>query len=986
MAAPVGSLFAQLGVDTVQFNRGFARAEATVNRFEKTLLARGRNLQRFGKRLSGIGNTLTSRLSLPLAIAGVASGKMAADFDASMTKIETLVGIAGEEVEGMKAEVLKLAGSTARAPEELAEALFTVTSAGLRGKVAMETLELAAKAAASGLGETKDIARAVTGILQSYGEENLSAARATDILTAIVREGNLEASELAPVLGRITGIASQLGISFEEVGASIATFTRLGVDSAEAVTGLRGIMNSLIKPTEGGRKALASVGLTFEDLRKQVKEKGLSKTLLGLVKSFEGNTEGLAALIPNVRALSTVLGTAGAQGEAYTQILDSISNSQGILNQAFKKTSEESAFKFEQVLAKLKVAAIKVGSVILPFFTELAESVSGAIDKFISLDQSSQKAIAVIAGIAIAIGPLLSAIGSLTTSFGTLLKFLPALVSPIGLVLAGVVALGAAMFIAHQHINRVQSASSVLIDTFKESQKAVAGELSEIEKLVSIAKSEVLSREKRQAAIDELQKKYPGYLKNISLESINSDAATKSLDALKNSILRVSAVRAIEAKLQDIQAQKLDLVTTSGESALTTFDKLLISIQKYGGGIGGLTSDQVKAGLSIDRTVESTEAFDAQIKLLLATLADLETRQKSATTATKDVVDVQEDATNAAEESARTAKINAAAWETQRLATLKARREFDKFAQSLLKGTEIKIDTDFFPIKPIISDLQEAQQAARAFSFAFDEKPVQILERQREVLRKFIEEAVASAGAVTPAIQAMMDKFDDLGLKIKQAELNTVTFAQRFVTIITEATQVASELFSGFFNVTTQLIKNEEIALDNRFKKERDLIEQSRLSEEAKTKAIAALEAKTEAERRKLIVKRAKADKAAALLGAIVNTANAVTKALTAGPILGPILAGTIAALGVAQISAISSQPIPALAAGALAFGSTLAVVGDNPDARTNPEVIAPLNTLKGLLSQGGGGAQIERLITRISGTDLELILERTRAQREMLR
>ena len=985
MAAPVGSLFAQLGIDTVKFFRGLSGAEARVKKFEQTLLARSRNLKKFGKRLSGIGDSLTRKLSLPLAIAGLASGKMASDFDASMTKIETLVGIAGDKVDDMKKDVLALAGATGRAPQELAEALFTVTSAGLRGARAMNTLKLAAKAAASGLGDTKDIARAVTGILQSYGEETLDAARATDILTAIVREGNLEASDLAPVLGRVTGIAAELGISFEEVGASIATFTRLGVDSAEAVVGLRGIMNSLIKPTEGGNKALASIGLTFKELRKQVKEKGLAKTLLGLIKSFKGNTEGLAQLIPNVRALSTVLGTAGAQGEAYTQILDNISNSQGILNQAFKTTSEESAFKFEQVLAKLKVAAIKVGNVILPFFTDLAQSVGEVIDKFINLDKSTQKAIAVVAGMAIVIGPVISAVGSLTTSFGSLLKFLPLLVSPIGLILAGVVALGVGILAVTQHINRIKSAQDVLNDTMEEAQKAVAGEFAEIQKLLSIAKSEILSREKRQAAIDELQEKYPDYLANLTLESINSAEAAKSIDELKESILKISQVRAIEAKIQEIQANKIEALVTSGESELTMWDKLVVGIITYSGHVGKVIGANESLRRSQIRLKESGEAYDSQIEKLLSKLADLEGEQDAVTKSIDKTADATINVSDATDKNTQLAKLNAAQWEKQRKATLKARAEFDKFAQSLLKGTEIKVDTDFFPIKPIISDLEEARIAARAFSFAFDEKPVQILERQREVLRKFIEESISSAGAVTPATQKMIDKFDDLGLKIKQAELNTVTFAQRFVTIISEATQVASELFSGFFGVTTQLIKNEEIALDNRFKKERELIEQSRQSEEAKTKAILALEKKTEAERRKLIVKRAKADKAAALLGAIVNTANAITKALTAGPILGPILAGTIGALGIAQTRAIASTPIPALASGALAFGETLAIVGDNPDARTNPEVIAPLSDLKGLLGDNQGN-MTQRIIAVLKGTEIQLILDRVAASNNMFR
>lgn len=51
----------------------------------------------------------------------------------------------------------------------------------------------------------------------------------------------------------------------------------------------------------------------------------------------------------------------------------------------------------------------------------------------------------------------------------------------------------------------------------------------------------------------------------------------------------------------------------------------------------------------------------------------------------------------------------------------------------------------------------------------------------------------------------------------------------------------------------------------------------------------------------------------------------------------------------------INLKKIPKLAKGGLAFGPTLAMVGDNKGASSNPEVIAPLDTLKGYMDQGSG-------------------------------
>ena len=148
-----------------------------------------KGLNQVSQKFKNFGKNLTLGVTLPLAGLATAASRMALGFDESMTKINTLVGISKNELEGMRGEVMKIAGATAQAPEALADALFTVTSAGLRGKDAMQVLEMAAKSSASGLGETKSVAQALTGIMQSYAKSGMTAQKATDILTATVRAG-----------------------------------------------------------------------------------------------------------------------------------------------------------------------------------------------------------------------------------------------------------------------------------------------------------------------------------------------------------------------------------------------------------------------------------------------------------------------------------------------------------------------------------------------------------------------------------------------------------------------------------------------------------------------------------------------------------------------------------------------------------------------------------------------------------------------------
>jgi len=76
----------------------------------------------------------------------------------------------------------------------------------------------------------------------------------------------------------------------------------------------------------------------------------------------------------------------------------------------------------------------------------------------------------------------------------------------------------------------------------------------------------------------------------------------------------------------------------------------------------------------------------------------------------------------------------------------------------------------------------------------------------------------------------------------------------------------------------------------------------------------------------------------------------------------------------------VESKP-PALAQGGLAFGPTLAMVGDNQGAGVDPEVIAPLSKLQDMM----GGQQVQ-VTGKISGRDILLTSERNAIDRNRVR
>lgn len=409
--AVVARLKAVLSGDSSQLRRDLDKAN--------------RNLESFGKKASQVGRQMSMRLTLPIVGAGVAAVKTASDFEKSMSKITALVGVAADEVASMEGAVRSMATQFGKSATEAADALFFITSAGLRGSVATDTLAASLKASAIGLGETATIADLATSALNAYGADTISASQATDVLTAAVREGKLEAGELAGSMGRVLPLSSAMGVSFNEVGAAFAALSRTGTNAAEAATQIRGILSSLLRPTKQSEEAMAGLGLSAEGLRTQIREEGLLSTLKILAERFDGNEAAAAAVFGNIRALSGVLDLMGANVATTEQIFANMADTTGTVDEAFSVMSETASFQFAQAMAEVKEVLLTIGQDIMPLVTSVVESLSGALSGFADFikglpDPVKNVAVALTA-FAAAAGPAALAIGALSSAGAALM-------------------------------------------------------------------------------------------------------------------------------------------------------------------------------------------------------------------------------------------------------------------------------------------------------------------------------------------------------------------------------------------------------------------------------------------------------------------------------------------------------------------------------------------------------------------------------------
>ena len=228
-------------------------------------------------------------------------------------------------------------------------------------------------------------------------------------------------------------------------------------------------------------------------------------------------------------------------------------------------------------------------------------------------------------------------------------------------------------------------------------------------------------------------------------------------------------------------------------------------------------------------------------------------------------------------------------------------------------------------------------------------------DKHADLLKKMPKASTAAAMALnaelTPAVEDLGKEINDVSDDLMDFNVVTNFAMDKFMAKASEAWnrygETAQNVIYGIDAIIMQSYRNQEIAMDNEYKKKVEAIENSLMSEQEKADALAALDEEFDAKRSALKAKQAKQDKAMSMIQATINTFEAASKAYTLGPIIGPILAGVITALGLGLVAKIKAQPIP-LAKGGIFDRPTLMGGGayEVAEAREK-EVVAPLSGLR---------------------------------------
>ncbi len=209
-------------------------------------------------------NFLAFGLSAAFAGIGIAALRSSAQVEKGLAEVSTLLDGSADAAEIFGDEVARLSIELAAQGGELevAKGLYQAISAGISDAAeATALMEVAMRAATAGVSDTLSAVDVLTSVVNAYGLEADDATRISDILFTTVKKGKTTFGELSQFVGRLTAISAQAGVSFEEVGAAIATITISGQKTDEAVTALRQTIIAFLKPTTELQQVINSIAV-----------------------------------------------------------------------------------------------------------------------------------------------------------------------------------------------------------------------------------------------------------------------------------------------------------------------------------------------------------------------------------------------------------------------------------------------------------------------------------------------------------------------------------------------------------------------------------------------------------------------------------------------------------------------------------------------------------------------------------------------------
>jgi len=332
------------------------------------------NVKKSGGDMVAVGKQITIAFAAASAAAtaiGVASIKMAADFDRGMRSVNTMLLLSEQQFREFRTEALATSRAIGTDAVRDTQALYQAISAGIPRENVFTFMEVAGRAAVAGMSDTITTVNGLTTVLNAFKIESAEAGRVADIMFTAVRLGKTTMGELSQSMYIAGPMAAALGLQFQEVLSATASLTKQGVPTAIAMTQIRAAMTGIQKAGPELTKVFQDAG--YASASAGLKALGFQGALELVRQSVGDNEDALIQMFGRVEAVGAILGLTGENARVARSDLAEMAKAAGASDAAFKEMEKSTGVLFDKLKNNLNIILIELGSNSLPAMNQNLE-------------------------------------------------------------------------------------------------------------------------------------------------------------------------------------------------------------------------------------------------------------------------------------------------------------------------------------------------------------------------------------------------------------------------------------------------------------------------------------------------------------------------------------------------------------------------------------------------------------------------------------
>ena len=329
-------------------------------------------------------------------------------FDEAMTEVRALMGTTDEAIanfNGLRDAALDLSKQYPITATDIANSMYLMVSVGYEYTEMMATIPEAAKLATAGSMEMAEATNSIINVMGVYGKETYTAAEITKVFANAVGVGKYEMGDFMTEIMKNIGVASQLGITFNDLAAYNVALQNSFTSSEEAGTSLN---RMLLTMTTTGADTFKELGISLTD------STGKFRDLNDIMIDVKTALDGVSNEQERLNILNDMFGTYGqraaialmSQTEEMPELRKNMEEMNLIQDQTNTKLESYGA-KLEIANNKMEAAKIALGEGMAPATIIVADAISGLASVLEELPPPLQA----VGGTAIYAAQGLSAIG-----------------------------------------------------------------------------------------------------------------------------------------------------------------------------------------------------------------------------------------------------------------------------------------------------------------------------------------------------------------------------------------------------------------------------------------------------------------------------------------------------------------------------------------------------------------------------------------------